>query len=90
MNKKPKTVEEILALPEGSACTQRTITIDTPELAAEYGRKLGDTVHIPIACKASVVLVEEDDFMFVRDSEGFPWRLAIYDNEWYRERVFLP
>lgn len=73
---RPKTVAEILALPEG------------PSFGAEDRVIDGRTVRVPIMRPIAVVpWGSDDDIVHCFDADGVAWKLGIYaDGTWFKRR----
>lgn len=85
--KEPFTGKELMSLPIKERFEYRTTIIETQEEADRRGLKLGDTMHIPVATRASVTPRTGKSIVFCRDKIGDAWAPELRDGQWYRMRV---
>ena len=75
MDKRPKdmTQDELDGLPDYFSLGNKSITATTPELAKQYGVKLGDTLIKRHPIKLCASGAKGDDLAFWRDGNGAGW-----------------
>jgi hypothetical protein len=75
MTERPRTADEMAALPEGPAFGQTTRVID------------GRTVRIPVMEPTAAYWCEDADIIGYTDQHGVRWTLGLHANgTWFRQR----
>lgn len=93
--KRPRTVAEIAALPEGPLFGVREYLVTAEDRARGYaiieGRRINiigaiDKIMIPVAPEVVATYAVEDEPLGYRDADGIFWSLGQYANgDWFRQ-----